>query len=416
MQRFSGLLLVVAGLAMGSYAYLQPPPDETTDVEKVTPVPAAPDRQVRRDDEPIRTFSPTSPAFRERASLDVADAAPSAAATKPSTWSTVVTAEQTESVALKSSAANDKETRFELARDLQRELRRVGCYKGEITGAWTPAAQAAMAAFMDRVNATLPTDEPDYILLTLVQGHGGIACGVECPSGQVSAEGGRCVPRAVVAQASRKSKRLEERRIAEARLGIHEAPSRAASANSDSQAKAPPSQTVATAEPEKLPWLDGNGQSISTSAIITRPEPLPGRMAVGGPVADVPLPSNSVASAPSDWQLMPGDSRDHHSEDLAKLNVGSTPSTVAALAPGENSGADASTSETSAEQHAVPLSAEAMPGNPQTSSGDLKSSNAAHRSDSERRPRYASTGRTRRGDPRPGTMHYNVAQALGGIY
>jgi hypothetical protein len=416
LQRFSGLLLVVAGLAMGSYAYLPPPSDEATDIAKELPVPAALERQVRRDDEPVRTFSPTSPAFRERASFDAVTAAPSAAAMKPSTWTTVVTAEQSESMALKSPEPGDKETRFELARDLQRELRRVGCYKGEITGAWTPATQAAMAAFMDRVNATLPTDEPDYIQLTLVQGHDGVACGVECPAGQVNAEGGRCVPRAVVALASRKSKRLEERRMAEARLGIHEAPSPVASMNTVSQRKAPPAQTVTTAEHEQLPWLDGNGQAISPSAIVTHAEPLPGRMAVGGPVADVPPPSNSVASSSSDWRLVPGEGSDNQGRDLAKLNVGNPPSTVAVLTPGENSGADAGASEATTEQHTVVLSAEAMPGNPQTSSADLNSSKTAHRSDSEMRPRYASTGRTRRGDPRPGTMHYNIAQALGGIY
>ena len=63
-----------------------------------------------------------------------------------------------------------------LARQLQSELKRVGCYDGEISGAWTPRTREAMKAFTTRVNATLPVDKPDHILLALVQGHRGVAC------------------------------------------------------------------------------------------------------------------------------------------------------------------------------------------------------------------------------------------------
>ena len=64
-----------------------------------------------------------------------------------------------------------------LARELQRELKRVGCYDGETSGAWNSQSRRAMKAFTDAVNATLPVDQPDYILLRLVQGHQGRACG-----------------------------------------------------------------------------------------------------------------------------------------------------------------------------------------------------------------------------------------------
>jgi hypothetical protein len=63
-----------------------------------------------------------------------------------------------------------------LARQLQSELRRVGCYDGELSGVWTPRTRAAMKAFTDRVNASLPVDKPDQILLALVQNHQGVAC------------------------------------------------------------------------------------------------------------------------------------------------------------------------------------------------------------------------------------------------
>jgi hypothetical protein len=67
--------------------------------------------------------------------------------------------------------------RISLARALQGELRRVGCYDGEISGSWDARSRAAMKTFTERVNATLPVDTPDQVLLALVQGHRGDACG-----------------------------------------------------------------------------------------------------------------------------------------------------------------------------------------------------------------------------------------------
>ena len=89
--------------------------------------------------------------------------------------------------------------RLSLAQQLQRELARVGCYEGEFNGTWTPTARKAMKAFMDRVNATLPIEEPDYILLSLVQAARDRVCGAGCPTGQGLAEDGRCVPNAILA-------------------------------------------------------------------------------------------------------------------------------------------------------------------------------------------------------------------------
>lgn len=77
-------------------------------------------------------------------------------------------------------------------RNLQRELRRVGCYSGRIDGDWGPASRFAMAAFTKVVNAALPTERPDVILLSLVRRHAGSACG---PS--------RATPQTVVAATPR---------------------------------------------------------------------------------------------------------------------------------------------------------------------------------------------------------------------
>jgi chemotaxis protein histidine kinase CheA len=98
----------------------------------------------------------------------------------------------------------DDATRRELAKSIQAELQRVGCYDGAIDGDWSTGSRRAMKAFVDRMNASLPVAEPDYILLTMLQGHRGQACGKACPPGQVVANDGACQPKGVVAQSDRR--------------------------------------------------------------------------------------------------------------------------------------------------------------------------------------------------------------------
>jgi len=66
--------------------------------------------------------------------------------------------------------------RAELVRDLQRELRRIGCYSGEVNGEWTANGKRALRAFLDHVGSRVQIDEPDLIQLTLVRGFSGVAC------------------------------------------------------------------------------------------------------------------------------------------------------------------------------------------------------------------------------------------------
>jgi hypothetical protein len=139
----------------------------------------------------------------------------------------------------------DPGQRRDLARSIQEELRRVGCYSDEIDGIWGPYTQRAMRLFTERVNASLPTDQPDYILLTLLQGQTEPACGSTCRSHEVMASNGTCQPRVIVAQQEH-------------------APSRSATQH--------PASAVATASP----WAVRVERRSS--------EPLPGRMAVGAPV------------------------------------------------------------------------------------------------------------------------------------
>ena len=94
--------------------------------------------------------------------------------------------------------------RASLARELQRELKRVGCYDGAINNSWTLSTRTAMKAFNNRINAMLPVDNPDQILLALVQDHRDRVCDVACPAGEGLAKDGRCLPNAVLARATKK--------------------------------------------------------------------------------------------------------------------------------------------------------------------------------------------------------------------
>jgi hypothetical protein len=85
------------------------------------------------------------------------------------------------------------------AKAIQHHLKRVGCYSGAINGEWTPTVRQAMKTFTERVNASLPVEEPDDILLALVQNHRETACGAAfCPPGQGKDEDGSCQPHAAI--------------------------------------------------------------------------------------------------------------------------------------------------------------------------------------------------------------------------
>jgi hypothetical protein len=87
-----------------------------------------------------------------------------------------------------------------LARELHKELKRVGCYDGDITGTWTNSSRQAMRRFTDSVNAKLPLEEPDVVLLRLVQSQAQRVCA--CAAG--SAEGAKAAC-SESAEAARKS-------------------------------------------------------------------------------------------------------------------------------------------------------------------------------------------------------------------
>jgi len=63
-----------------------------------------------------------------------------------------------------------------LVRELQRELKGVGCYHGEVNGVWTTSTRQAMKVFTDRANAKLPVTEPDQVLLALIKSNRRRSC------------------------------------------------------------------------------------------------------------------------------------------------------------------------------------------------------------------------------------------------
>ena len=208
MSKVSGLLLVASGIALATLGIKYGPAADSEvlagqhQIAPSDPAPraSAPDRDVR----PVEAAElqiiapPTKPAARPT---------PRPAEAVPARSDPVVItlprrpSEPANDLSPKTAAIPD---RASLARELQRELRRVGCYEGEINGSWTPPTRRAMKAFTDRVNAILPVDAPDYILLTLVQGHQDQVCSKPCSAGQGLSDDGRCVPNAILAHAARK--------------------------------------------------------------------------------------------------------------------------------------------------------------------------------------------------------------------
>src|SRR5262249_20919431 len=162
------------------------------------------------------------------------------------------------------------------ARELQRELRRVGCYDAELNGQWTPAARRAMRTFIERVNATLPVEEPDPVLLILVRGHEEHVCGKPCPPGQGARANGRCLPNAIVAKAAGTPAPPKVDRLAAADPSpVARRPSAIASWSARVTAAAPASPLVDALAP------------------ATRQAPPDGRMGLAGPMAE-PKPTASA--------------------------------------------------------------------------------------------------------------------------
>jgi hypothetical protein len=178
---------------------------------------------------------------------------------------------------------------------------------------------------------------------------------------------------------AKRAKRLEERRAAEARLA-GERPVVASST------------PTSASEAEKLPWLDAEGRSL-VAAPVPRPEP-PGRMAIGAaPPADV------MTTAPANQDMPP-----------AGNGVEAAAAKVVVLSPED----DVSSDDLS--QPGANADGLALNGDEASAPRPKARKSSRHDNWAERRRSYGYAGKRRRGDPRPGSLRYNVVQALGGIY
>jgi len=161
-----------------------------------------------------------------------------------------------------------------IARQLQGELKRVGCYDGELSGVWTTSTRLAMQNFTERVNAKLPIDKPDYILLALVQSQQRRVC-----EGPETADSGpaRTPPAATVAPpaVAAVAPRLVAPPVEAVRSPAPARVERQAAAPVNSSAQPPPLApapvpAVRAAPPEDAERLARNGEPIPPAGVYER--------------------------------------------------------------------------------------------------------------------------------------------------
>jgi len=95
--------------------------------------------------------------------------------------------------------------RQEIARSLQLELKRVGCFDGAVDGEFSGATRAALRNFIKFAAIKLPQDELTPDALKAIRDFSKRVCPLVCPSNE-RAEGDRCI-RIVVAKPSAEPKR-----------------------------------------------------------------------------------------------------------------------------------------------------------------------------------------------------------------
>lgn len=209
---------MAAGLSIGAYSYFPDAIEEHVGIVRLTRImsPISASSEERPVVLSSRSFSPSSPLFVHTFSdptgthsqVGVENArrgsTPVVIASKNLVLPTQLTA-ATRSIgmpampAYASSPTGNASTRYALIVDVQLELKRVGCYQGSLDGSWGAGSKRAMQAFIRRINASLPIDEPDPILLALLKSHTAITCAAGCGPGQIENASGQCTPAAVFA-------------------------------------------------------------------------------------------------------------------------------------------------------------------------------------------------------------------------
>jgi hypothetical protein len=190
-----------------------------------------------------------------------------------------------------------------LIASIQEELRRVGCYAGTVDGDWNGSTRTAMRAFIASVHVSLPADRPDYILLTLLQGHSSRACDRSIEA------------RAVAPAASQPSETRTGQGGGESRPSAVVTPGRSVAQ------KSPWSTTIVNVAPSQVASGPDSGRSapevrglgpapVAVGEPLVREEfasspPLPGRMAIGAMNAPGVQPGQDPAALPDANGLKP---------------------------------------------------------------------------------------------------------------
>lgn len=131
--------------------------------------------------------------------------------------------------------ATDMRDPASVTRAVQRHLKRAGCYDGPVNGRWTARTRHGMAAFTDSVNARLPVDGPDTVLLVLLETHAEVSCRDE-PPGSTAAR--QPEETASIAPRAEPAREVHEPRRAEPIAAMDEAPPETGASNFEGEAAA----------------------------------------------------------------------------------------------------------------------------------------------------------------------------------
>src|SRR5262245_30516813 len=180
MSKVAGFALVLAGLGVGIFGMAQS--------DKIGP-------HVAATQNPTTLNSEVVPVPR----------APAAVPPSVSAAAVVIVAPRTALPRIRQERFAIPKDRDALTSELQKELRRVGCYQGEINGTWSQSTRRAMKTFIEHMNARLPIEQPDAVLYSLVKGQREPVCGNDCGARDAQSPERRCVPNFLLAQAKSKA-------------------------------------------------------------------------------------------------------------------------------------------------------------------------------------------------------------------
>jgi hypothetical protein len=141
-----------------------------------------------------------------------------------------------------------------VVRAVQQQLKRAGCYSGRVNGVWSPSTRKAMAAFTTVVNARLPVNRADPVLLVLIESNPAALCSPACAKDGGEACGAPAAapvakPQLATLEDDREDSPAERTAEDDTRATAIETPALAA-AKSERDARAPSESRAETAPPK----------------------------------------------------------------------------------------------------------------------------------------------------------------------